>query len=54
MDFSTRFLGTYAENSNMPWYSKKKGFVPEKRKNKYYKKLDDIIYAAKTDSTVTK
>jgi hypothetical protein len=29
MDFSTRFLGSYAEKKNMPWYSKKKGFKVE-------------------------
>ncbi len=54
MDFSTRFLGSYAENSKMPWYSKKKGFVDEKPRNKHYKNLDDVIYAARTDSKVTK
>ena len=27
MDYSSRFLGTYNEERNMPWYSKKKGTV---------------------------
>ncbi len=38
----------------MPWYSKKKGYVNDKPKNKHYKDLDDVIYASKTDSKVTK
>lgn len=54
MDFSTRFLGSYADNNKMPWYSKKKGSIAEKPKNKHYRNLDDVIYASKTDSKITK
>jgi hypothetical protein len=54
MDFSSKFLGTYTEERNMPWYSKKKGAVQEKRRNRHYRALDDVIEGAKSDSRVTK
>jgi hypothetical protein len=54
MDFSSRFLGTYNDQKQMPWYSKKKGFQPEKHKNRHFIDLDDVIYGAKTDSRITK
>jgi hypothetical protein len=38
----------------MPWYSKKKGSIEERPRNKHYKALDDVIYASKTDSKITK
>lgn len=54
MDFSTRFLGSYAAQDKLPWYSRKKGAVTDKPKNKNYKHLDDVIYGVKSDSKVTK
>lgn len=53
VDYSTRFLGSFV-NSLSPWYSKKKGTVQERPRNKHYKHLDDVIYGTKTDSRVTK
>lgn len=53
MDYSSRFLGTYNDERSMPWYSKKKGTV-QKKKNKYYKSLDEVIQGVKSDSRVTK
>jgi hypothetical protein len=53
MDFSTRFLGSYADQTKMPWYSKKKGVNAQKPVNKYID-LDDVIVVAKSDSKITK
>lgn len=33
MDFSSKFLGTYAEGGKKsPWYAREKGFVDKKKK----------------------
>lgn len=53
MDFSTRFLGSYADQTKMPWYSKKKGATSQKPSNKYIN-LEDVIVVAKSDSKITK
>lgn len=54
MDFSSRFLGAYNDQKQIPWYSKKKGFQPEKHKNRHFIDLDDVIYGLKTDSKITR
>lgn len=54
MDFSSRFLGSYNDQKNMPWYSKKKGTTVEKARNRHFKDLDEVIYGVKSDSKVTK
>ena len=53
MDYSTRFLGSYADQTKMPWYSKKKGVNAQKPANKYID-LQDVIVVAKSDSKITK
>jgi hypothetical protein len=54
MDYSSKFLGTYNDVNHQPWYVKTKGTAVNKRKNKHYIDLDDIIYGQKTDSKITK
>lgn len=54
MDFSSRFLGNYNDEKRLPWYSKKKGLVPDKPRKKHFKDLDEVIYGVKTDSRITK
>ncbi len=53
MDYSTRFLGSYADQTKMPWYSKKKGLTGQKPHHKYID-LQDVIVVAKSDSKITK
>ena len=54
VDYSTRFFGTYGDESRQPWYIKKKGDNTQERKSKHFKPLDEVIYGLKTESKVTK
>lgn len=54
MDYSSRFLGSYNDSKNLPWYSKKKGDLPQKHRNKHFKKIDKVIYGTKTESNITR
>lgn len=48
MDYSSKFLGTYADGSKkLPWYTREKGFVETKRKPT---QVEHLLSVKKSDS----
>ena len=46
MDYSSKFLGTYAtKDKMMPWYAKNKNYEPEKNQKSY--KTNSINYESR-------
>jgi hypothetical protein len=54
MDYSSKFLGTYNDQSMKPWYSKKKGAIEEKNHKRKDRHIEEVIPVVKTSSKVTK
>ena len=39
-DYSSKFMGSFNDEKQLPWYSKKKGFVAQRPRGRHFKPLD--------------